>query len=79
MEDIKTEKQLIIELRNKIASQIVSQRASELYWREVAKKSKKDTQEKVDSLNKVSINQQLNSKDKAYLKIIDEMLEKLNG
>lgn len=70
---------LTVELRNKIAAQIISQKASERYWRIVAEKEKPDTQSRLDALNKVALNQQLNSKDKLYLRVIDEMLEVENG
>ena len=76
---IKTEIELTEELRNRIASQIVTQETAVTYWREVSKKAKKDSQERVDALQSVVINQQMISKDKHYLKIIDDRLEKLNG
>lgn len=77
MNEVKTEKQLVIELRDRIAAQIVGQDMSVLYWREVAKKSKKDTQDRVDAINQAAANQQLSAKDRVYLKIIDNRLKEL--
>lgn len=75
----KTNHQLTVELRNKIAGQIIAQKASERYWRIVADEAKRDSQERLDALQKAAANQQLTSKDKKYLKVIDEMLEVQNG
>lgn len=75
MSEIKTNQQLIIKLRNEVAYRLIGFRASEKYWRNVSKKAKKDSQERVDALNMVAVNQQNISKDENYLKVIDEMLE----
>lgn len=72
---VKTEKELTIELRNEVAARMLGQKTSEMYWREVASKAKKNTPEKVDALAKVALNQQLYSKDRHYLKVIDAMIE----
>jgi len=75
----KTEYQLLVELRNQVAGRVVGQKASERYWRIIASEAKKDTQERVDSLEKGALNQQLINADKKYLQVIDEMLEVQNG
>lgn len=76
---IKTNIELLIQLRNQVAFRIVSQEASKRYWQIMAKEAKKDTQERIDTLQKVSLNEQLISADKKYLQVIDEMLEEQNG
>lgn len=75
----KTDYQLLVELRNQVASRIISQKASKRYWQIMSKETKKDTQERIDTLQKVSLNEQLISADKKYLQVIDEMLEVQNG
>lgn len=76
---VKSNIELLIELRNQVAFRLISQEASELYWMEISKKTKKNSQERVDALQKVVANQQLSSADKKYLQIIDDMLGVHNG
>lgn len=77
MAEIKTNLEHLIELRNKIAGQIVGQDMSVLYWREVAAKAKRDTHEKANANDQAAANQQLSSKDRVYLKIIDQKLKEM--
>jgi hypothetical protein len=76
---IKSDLQLLIELRDMVAARVMGQKTSKKYWEMMSKKSKKDTQEKVDAINKIALNEQLISADSKYLKIIDEMLEEQHG
>lgn len=77
MNEIKTKKQLVIELRDRIAAQIVGQDMSVLYWELVAKKSKKNSDEQMDAFRQVNANADLSRKDRIYLKIIDQKLKEL--
>jgi len=72
---VKTNYELIIELRNKIAFQIVGQKASMQYWAIVSKKLKNNSQEKIDALSKVDINKKLIDSDELYLQVIDKLLK----
>lgn len=76
MERIKINKEHLIEVRNKVAGRIVENKANILYWREVAKKAKKISQEVVDARNNIALNEGNIKKDKIFLKCIDLMLKK---
>lgn len=76
---IKDDHTLLVELRNQTAGKIIGHKASKRYWKIMASEAKKDTQERIDALQKVSLNEQLISADKKYLQVIDGMLEAQNG
>lgn len=72
---IKTDKELLIELRNEIAGHLVKFDANILYWEEIGKKAKKISQEKADSVSNIAVNQQNIKKDKLFLKCIDSLIK----
>lgn len=76
MEQIKTNKELFIELRNKIAGRIVEEKANISYWQEVIQHAKQNSQEIVDARNSISINEQSLKKDLLFLRCIDILLKK---
>jgi len=75
-EKVKDNKQLLVEVRNKVASRIVEGKANLAYWQEVASHSKKNSHEIVDARNSISINEQTIKKDTLFLRVIDLMLKK---
>ena len=75
-EEIKENKQLLIEVRNKIAGRLVESKANLAYWQEIASHSKKNSQEIVDARNSITINEQTIKKDTLFLRVIDLMLKK---
>lgn len=76
MIEIQTDKELLIELRNKIAGRIIENKANIEYWRVVIRKAKKDTQEIVDARKSVELNEDNVKKDLVFLKCIDLLLKK---
>lgn len=73
---LKTEKELIIEFRNAIASRMIQQEANMRYFEIVIQREKPNTQEIVDARNNFALNQHNHKKDVLFLKCIDEMLTK---
>jgi hypothetical protein len=73
---IKTDQELLIELRNRIAGRIVECKANLNYWLKMFQKSKKDSQERVDAKKSMDINEENIKKDKVFLESIDLMLKK---
>lgn len=73
---IKSDKELLIELRNIIAGRIITSKANIAYFMEAIKKAKKVSQEIVDARNNINLNEQNIKKDKLFLKVIDLMLKK---
>ena len=76
MIEIKTDKELLIELRNKVSSRIVENKANAEYWRIVAGKSKKVSQEIVDVRKSIELNEDNVKKDIVFLRCIDLMFKK---
>lgn len=74
----KTDYQLTIELRDKIAARIIEQKANLLYWKKIAKQSKSNSPEIVGALQAAKINETDIKKDTVFLACIDEMLEGKN-
>ena len=74
MTEIKTNRELIIELRNRIAGRKIELEANARYWRYTLKRTKPDTQERVDANNNVVVNEQNARKDGDFIKCIDMML-----
>jgi hypothetical protein len=72
---IKTNKYLIIELRNKIAFRIIEQKANILYFKKIIRQSKTNSPEIVDAFKKKNINEENLFKDEIFLKCIDEMIK----
>lgn len=72
--EIKTEKELLIELRNKIASRKTENFANAEYWRVVLKTAKKNTQPAVDAVNNIEINNANVKADEVFLKAIDDLI-----
>lgn len=77
MTKIKTDKEHMIDVRNKISRTIVENRANILYWQEVARKAEKNTDIEVDAKDKIKINRVAIKKDKLFLKLIDKKLSKM--
>ena len=75
MKMIKTDKELLIEVRNKVASRIIENKANLAYWQEIKSHSKQNSQEIVDARNSFSLNEQNVKKDKLFLRCIDLMLK----
>jgi hypothetical protein len=73
---VKTDKELIIELRNKIAGKIVENKANKMYWDNVVKNKKYKTgsADVLNAIQKVKINEDDIEKDKVFLSIIDSMI-----
>jgi DNA-directed RNA polymerase subunit F len=76
MFEIKTDKELLIEFRNKIAGRIIEARANTAYFQEVVKNDKQNSQEIVEHRLKLQINEQNIKQDKIFLRVIDLMLKK---
>ena len=76
MEEIKNDKQLLIELRNKIAGRIVENKANHDYWLYVANKAPHDSQEIIDARKNIELNDDNVKKDGVFLKCIDLMIKK---
>lgn len=72
--EIKTEKELTIELRNSIAYRIVEYKANIAYWKIIIRQSKSNSPEIVDALNKKRLNEDNLTKDIIFLKCIDKIL-----
>ena len=75
MEEIKTDRQLNIELRNKISARIVEAKANILYWKEVTKKSKRNSPEIVQALASIELNEANVEKDLVFLECVDKILK----
>ena len=71
---IKTEKENLIEVRNKTSIRYTEARANISYWKIVFKDSKKNSQEKVDANSNIAINQTNMRKDKIFLECIDKLI-----
>ena len=67
---LKTDKELLIELRNKIAGSIVENKANVEYWSFVVRHSKQNSQEIVDARKNVELNEDNVKKDKVFLRVI---------
>ena len=74
--ETKSDKELLIELRNKIASRIIECKANIAYFQLTTRKLKKVSQEMVDGRKAVDINEDSIKKDILFLKVIDEMIKK---
>lgn len=74
---IKTEKELLTELRNEIEKRRLSFVASSKYFLMVEKKAKQNTQEIVDARNKKAESEHKAKLDKDYVRIIDELLSNI--
>ena len=72
--EIKTEKELTIELRNSIAFRIIEYKANIAYWKIIIRQSKSNSPEIVDALNKKRLNEDNLTKDIIFLKCIDKIL-----
>ena len=72
--EIKTEKELTIELRNQIAFRIVEYKASIAYWKIIIRQSKSNSPQIVEALQKKADQEDKLRKDTNYLKVIDEMI-----
>ena len=73
---ILTNKELLINLRNNIAYRMIDNKASILYFEEIAKGLKDNSQEKTDAFQTINTDSQNIKKDKLFLKCIDRMLKK---
>lgn len=76
MTKIKTNKEISIELRNKISARIVEAGANLMYWNELFKKAPKNSQEIVDIRQNIEINETNIKKDTLFLKCIDLIIKK---
>jgi len=73
---IKTEKENLILFRNIIGLRIAETRANIEYWYLVTKKSKKNSQDRIDALNNRASNEKRLKKDLVFIKVVDGMLKK---
>ena len=73
---MKTRKELLIEFRNKIAARAIELEANVAYWKVVYTEAKKDTQDRIDSLNNRANQEKSLKKDIKFLEVIDNMIEK---
>lgn len=74
MVSVKTNEELMVELRNRVAGRLIEFRANMLYWKKVSRSVPANTQEMVNALQAVKNNESDIQKDKLYLKCIDEMI-----
>ena len=74
---IKTDKELLIVLRNEVNARLLKWKTSVRYWQMVDKKAKKNSQDKVDAQNAIASNQTDVKKDTLWLKAIDEEIASL--
>ncbi len=72
---VKTDKELLIELRNQIAGNLVKFKANILYWQEVSRKAKKISQEKAEAISNIATNEQNAKKDRLFLKCIESLIK----
>jgi hypothetical protein len=73
---IKSDKELLIELRNKIGGRIVEEEANLSYWRIILRKTKKNSADMLETLKKIEGNEDSIKKDNVFLKCIDLMIRK---
>lgn len=71
---IKNRRELIIELRNRIASRVVEFEANLIFWQRIVRTSKSNTPEIMEALGKVELNKNNIKADQEFLKDIDKML-----
>jgi len=75
---MKTDKELLIEVRNKVSGRIIENKANISYWQFVVQHAKHDSQEIIDARKSVEINEDNVKKDKVFLKCVDLMIKKGN-
>ena len=75
MEELKNDKQILIELRNKIAGRIIECKANIAYFQVVLRKIKKVSQEMIDGRKAIERNEESIKKDIIFLRVIDEILK----
>ncbi len=73
---MKTNKELIIELRNSVAYRLIEARCNLAYWKRIIRKLKANTPEIIEAIEKKRINEVSIPKDVEFLKVIDEMIKK---
>ena len=73
-ETIKTEKENLIKLREKVSFRRTEAKANMVYWKLVFKESKKDSQQRVDAHTKIGINQKSMKNDRVFLECIDRLI-----
>ena len=71
----KSDKELTIEFRNKIAARIIEKQANILYWEKIVKQSKSNSSERMEALKAIQINEADLEKDLVFLICIDELME----
>ena len=76
MKEIKTDKELLIEVRNKVAGRIMENKANIIYWQYVVQHAKQNSQEIIDARKSVELNEDNIKKDTVFLKVIDSMIRK---
>lgn len=74
---IKTDKNLVEKVRDNVAGRIQENKLDVLYWEEILKKAKQNTQEAVDCSTHIKNKNIAIKKDKVFLKIIDRKLRKM--
>jgi hypothetical protein len=75
---MKTEIQIIENLRDEVYTRIVTNKINKLYWEKKMKKAEVNTQKAVEAKEKININILNIKADKMFLKIIDNKIVKLN-
>lgn len=73
----KSDKQLAIEFRDKIAARIIENKANLLWWKIIIRQSKTNSPEIVDALSKKNATKELIEKDILFLKCIDDLISSL--
>lgn len=72
---LKTRKEHLIELRDKIAGRVIEFESNVEYWSFVARHSPQNSQEIVTARTNIEANRESVKKDKIYLRCIDLMLK----
>ena len=76
MNNIKTEQEHLIDVRNEIGHRLALRKADLFYWQKLSKKLKDNTEEKLKAINNKK-NAKLSVKnDEFFLKCIDKLLKK---
>lgn len=73
--EIKTDKELLVAVRNNVAGRIVENTANTAYWQYVVQHAPHDSQEIVNARKSVEANKDNVKKDTIFLRCIDLMLK----
>jgi len=73
---LRSNKDLLIELRNKVSYRIIECKANIAYFQVVLRKLKNVSQEMVDGRKAIKTNEESIKKDEVFLRCIDLMIQK---